>query len=373
MRVLLTSSRAPVTLNLIRVLAEAGHTVFASDTFAPTLGSASRYLTRHLVTPPPRQAPKDFARALWSIVRTHHIDWLIPTCEEVFYIGMYHELLAGATRVLGEPLNLLESWHNKFSFQRRAAAKGLATPATTLVTSPAELRFSLKQTPRYLLKPAYSRFASRILTNCGPRPRPWSVRDCCPTPEQAWLVQEFIEGESVCSYSILHQGHVTAHCAYVTPHRVHEGSGVSFLSIEGSETLALVRRLIEGTAFTGQLSFDYMRGRDGRLYLLECNPRATSGLHLMTPARLAAGLLTPGTPTEVEPAGRYQQLLLVVLGLPALPRCWFRDVILSPRDPLPGLMQVAQMFHFMGVSRRRGISLIEATTDDIEWNGACGL
>ena len=44
MRVLITSSRLPFALALIRKLAEAGHEVYASDAYAVSSGSHSRYL-----------------------------------------------------------------------------------------------------------------------------------------------------------------------------------------------------------------------------------------------------------------------------------------------------------------------------------------
>jgi predicted ATP-grasp superfamily ATP-dependent carboligase len=381
MRILITSSRAPVALELIRVLAQAGHTVYASDTFAATVGSASRYLRRHLLTPPPRRAPAAFGRCLLELVQRYRIDWLIPTCEEVFYVGMFHHLLAPVTRVLCEPLTVLRDWHHKYAFQQRVTQVGLATPATTLVSSQAELAAVLARTPRYLLKPAYSRFATRILTNYGPRAGKTPLTECRPTAAQPWLVQEYIEGDSVCSYSVVHRGRITAHCAYRTPHSVSGGAGTSFLSVDGAETLAIVQQLATSGEqdFTGQLSFDYLRGTDGRLRLLECNPRATSAVHLLAPDRLAEALLNPDASTWVEPAGRYQQLLLVVLAQSPVrlwrqpPHAWLKDVILNLRDPLPALMQVLQVLHFLQISCRQQIGVLEATTDDIEWNGPAAL
>jgi predicted ATP-grasp superfamily ATP-dependent carboligase len=367
-RILLTSSRAPVTLELIRALAEAGHEVFATDTFSPTLGSHSRRLRRHFLTPPPRHAPGAFGEALLEIATGQRIDWLIPTCEEVFHVGRHHARLSSVTNVLCPPLEELDRWHNKFSFQRRADVLGLLTPRTELVSSPEELRAALPRFPRYVLKPAYSRFAARIIASHGPRAGRHALSACAPSAAEPWLVQEFVDGEAECSYSVAHQGSITAHCSYRTPHRVNAGAGVSFLSIDGEPLLAVARRLLEGTPFTGQLSLDVLRTTDGRRYLLECNPRATSAVHLLRPGALVRGLLDPHAPAYVEPPGSYQQLLLVVL-TQGLPRHWCRDVILSLRDPLPAAMQLAQMWHFFQVGRRRRISLVEATTEDIEWNG----
>lgn len=45
------------------------------------------------------------------------------------------------------------------------------------------------------------------------------------------------------------------------------------------------------------------------------------------------------------------------------------DVIFDRFDPLPALFQVRMALFFAGISRRKGIGLTAATTDDIEWNG----
>jgi predicted ATP-grasp superfamily ATP-dependent carboligase len=375
LRILFTSSRAPVTLELIRALAGVGHEVLATDTFTPTLGSHSRYVRRHFVTPAPRHRPSEFADALLEIVRRERIDWLIPTCEEVFHVGKHHARLAGATNLLCPTLDELDRWHNKFTFQQHAAACGLGTPRTDLVEGPEQLKNSLARYPNYLLKPAYSRFAVRIIANRGQRSGQRPLSSCQPSPAQPWLIQEFVEGENECSYSVVHQGRITAHCAYRTPLRVNAGAGASFQSVDGEPSLEIARGLLAGSNFTGQFSLDFLRTHGGHLCLLECNPRATSAVHLMEPSRLAEALLNPTAALWIEPPGRYQQLLLVVLGqnplkLLAQPRSnWRRDVILSSKDPLPALMQLSQVGHFFSVSRRGCVGLLEATTEDIEWNG----
>ena len=247
-----------------------------------------------------------------------------------------------------------------------------------LARDTAELSAALPCFPAYLLKPAYSRFATQIITNCGPRAGQRPLESCRPTPAQPWLVQQYIAGESICSYSTLHGGHVTAHCAYITPHKVNHGSGVQFESIDGAETLAIVRRLGAALGYTGQLSLDFIQG-EGGLYLLECNPRATSGVHLIDSDALIGGLTDPGRPTWVEPAGRRRQLTLALLASGLLqPRGWpamlrdaarVSDVIYDRADLLPALTQLRAALTFAAIGRRKRIGLVAAMTDDIEWNG----
>jgi len=378
MNILITSSRAPVALELIRTFGRAGHSVYATDTMRWTVGSHSRYLARHIVTPPPRYDSAGFAAALLQILERAQIDWLIPTSEEVFFVARHYQQLAARTRVFAQPLEALGPLHHKHSFQLRGAALGIRTPRTVLVRDTAELRAALPCFPAYLLKPAYSRFATQIITNCGPRAGQIALDSCRPTPAQPWLVQQYIAGDSICSYSTTHSGHVTAHCAYITPHKVNHGSGVQFESIDGAETLAIVRRLGAALRYTGQLSLDFIRGEDD-LYLLECNPRATSGVHLIDSHALIGGLTDPHQPTWVEPAERRRQLALALLasGL-AQPRDWpallrdlarVGDVIFERADPLPALAQLRAALTFAAIGRRKRIGLVAAMTDDIEWNG----
>ena len=378
MNILITSSRAPVALELIRTFGRAGHSVYATDTMCWTVGSHSRYLAQHIVTPPPRYNSAGFADALLQIIERTRIDWLIPTSEEVFFVARHYQQLAARTRVFTEPLDTLGSLHHKHRFQQRCAALGIRTPRTVLARDTAELRAALPCFPAYLLKPAYSRFATQIITNCGPRAGQLALDSCRPTQSRPWLVQQYIAGASLCSYSTLHGGHVTAHCAYMTPHKVNHGSGVQFESIDGAATLAIVRRLGAALSYTGQLSLDFIQGDDG-LYLLECNPRATSGVHLLDPHALIGGLTDPGQTTWIEPAGRRRQLALALLasGL-AQPRDWpallceltrVGDVIFERADPLPALAQLRAALTFAVIGRRKRIGLVAAMTDDIEWNG----
>jgi predicted ATP-grasp superfamily ATP-dependent carboligase len=388
MRILISGARAPVALELVRALGRAGHTVYAADSMAGTLAGSSRHAAGAVLLPPPRRAPDAFGAALLAAVEAHRIELVIPTCEEVFYVAMAHAALAARCRVFCEPLDKLARWHHKGDFERRAAGLGLLTPRTALLRSGADLRAALPSFPRYLLKPAYSRFATRIITNCGPHAGARPLGTCRPTPAQPWLLQEYIDGAGLCSYSTLHAGHVTAHCAYTTPVVVGQGSGAAFCAVEGAATLEVARAL-GGAGYSGQLSLDFIRAPSGRLYLLECNPRATSGAHLIRADRLVGGLLDPAQPTWVEPAGRRRQLSAAVLPLlasralrrPLDGRGWrdlaaaagTRDAIMRAADPLPALAQLAQSLRFWAISRRERIGLLAATTADIEWNGDAAL
>ena len=46
-----------------------------------------------------------------------------------------------------------------------------------------------------------------------------------------------------------------------------------------------------------------------------------------------------------------------------------RDVIFSLRDPAPALLQMRSLLYFVLLGWQRGLSPLEASTFDIEWNG----
>ena len=54
--------------------------------------------------------------------------------------------------------------------------------------------------------------------------------------------------------------------------------------------------------YTGQLSFDFVDS-NGKLYLIECNPRTTDGALLMTAEHLAGGITEPDHELTMVPEG----------------------------------------------------------------------
>lgn len=378
MRVLITGSRAPVALELARAFGEAGHTVYTADPLPCTVGSSSRFVAGHIATPAPRGQARAFGAALLAAVERHGVDLIIPTSEEVFALAASHAALAERARVLAMPLGSLRPLHHKYEFQQRCAALGIPTPRTRLLRSAADVAEALPDFPEYVLKPAFSRFATSIITNCGPPANDRPPASCQPTLDQPWLIQSFAHGASVCSYSVLHAGRVTAHCAYAVPYRLGLSSGVQFASVDGGPTLALVERLGAALGYTGQISLDWICGEVGPL-ALECNPRATSGLHLLDHAALVRAMTDPAAPAHVVPPGRVRQLALAMLTTGAVPlRRWpdlvrqlalVPDVVFRRDDWLPVLGQMVSVAAFAGVALRRGVGLVEATTADIEWNG----
>ncbi|MDF2664088.1 MAG: hypothetical protein K0Q94_6879 [Paenibacillus sp.] len=263
----------------------------------------------------------------------------------------------------------LSGWWRKTDCR---SPNGLPVPETYRITSEAELRdivagSSVSQ--KYVLKPVYSRFASkvRIIERSAGGPlvqAPESLAPDCP-----WVLQRFIKGTPVCTYSIAKDGRLLAHAAYESRYRAGMGASVHFAAIEHPAVHRWVETFVAAERLHGQLAFDFIVDREGTVYPIECNPRTTSGLHLERP------LIQP-------PAGR-SAMIGMMMGVqaarPIMP--WAarvetvramlrsRDVLIRFRDPLPFWSQLFSLWELFNMSRRRGVSLLEASTIDLEWNG----
>jgi glutathione synthase/RimK-type ligase-like ATP-grasp enzyme len=387
MRVLVTTSRMPFALEAIRKLGEAGHMVFAADTFRTAPGSHSRYVEQAYLVPPPRFEPAAFVRRVHEIVAEADIDLIVPAFEEVFYLTRLHPDLESPARVFTSPFETLRQLHDKAALLRLAAAVGVPAPPTEVVESQAALASAVRRRTGYFARPAYSRGGVDLLTDTGPLAGEVALESCTPTPENPWLVQPFVEGRDICSLSVVHRGQIAAHCAYVHPRTIEHAGGIVFESVDGAETLAPTAALARATHFTGHLHLDWMATADG-LQLVECNPRPTAGLALMEADQYADAIIDPlPEDTSMVPPGRRLKISVALL----------RDMLLNWReapedlnallsdapdlygraeDPLPGLYQFLSYSHVLSyrwqvpLSARRRSDLLAAQFHDVEWDGA---
>src|SRR5690606_31862881 len=96
-----------------------------------------------------------------------------------------------------------------------------------------------------------------------------------------WAVQEFIPGEEYCTYALCRSGTVIAEACYTPAFRAGQGSSVYFQPAVNADISAQVRDFVAGVHYDGQIGFDFIVREDGKPFVLECNPRCTSGVHLL--------------------------------------------------------------------------------------------
>lgn len=376
MNILLTGGRAPVTLDLARAFHRAGHTVFTAESLRGHLSQPSNAIKANFVVPAPRQETEAFLWALKQIIEQNQIHLLIPTCEEVFHIAKGLDSLP--CRVFAEPLSKLDKFHNKWNFVVNATEHDLRVPETIFIRNQDDLLHAFAHWRELALKPVYSRFASRTLILP-------SLNQALSTLifDSPWVAQAFLRGRHYCSYSVCHNGHITAHAAYPVTFTAGQGAAVVFQHVDHPAVFEWARTFVEKFNVTGQMAFDFIETPKGELYALECNPRATSGAHLLAShPHFVEAFFNPDMDTITPVSGRSYMLAPAMLTY-SLPASilngrflhWLKtfftsdDVILDFKDPLPFLLQFRSIFSYLSLARRMGISALEASTFDIEWNG----
>jgi glutathione synthase/RimK-type ligase-like ATP-grasp enzyme len=379
MRILITSSRMPYALDAIRKLGERGHEVWASDSYDSAPGSHSRYLQGQLVTASPSEQTERFVDDIEAAAREHRIELVLPMFEEVFYLATQADRLAAVTTLYAASFETLARVHDKDSFQRLSERLGLPTPETVVAHSDDELRQALERFPRFFARAAFSRGGVSLLTNTGPLAGHLSVDDCHPTQASPWLVQEFVDGPMQCTYSTLHDGKVTAHCAYRAPRQWEHSTAIQFESVDTAPSLEVTERLGSELSYTGQMSLDFVQTDHG-LMLIECNPRATDGVLLLSAAELEDGLLQVERESTVVEPGRETQLDLAVFGqmfsqgLGEVPRS-IQDLVRIRgagrgwRDAMPSLYSFLAFARSAKLSMRERQQLLVAMADGITWDG----
>jgi hypothetical protein len=378
MNILITGGRAPVALELARVFHRAGHTVFMAESLRGHLSQPSAAVKANFLVPAPRQETGAYLLALKKIIEQNQIDLLIPTCEEVFHIAKGLNTLP--CRVFTEPLEKLDSFHNKWKFALAASECGVRVPDSILIHNQNDLMHAYAHWRGLVLKPVYSRFASRALI----LPQ---LRDVLSTltvdAQQAWVAQEFIAGQQFCTYSVCQSGRITAHTTYPTIFTAGQGATIAFQHVEHPAIFHWVQTFVERHQVTGQMSFDFIQSPAGEVYALECNPRATSGAHLLASHPQFAESFFNADMGCITPLENNSQMLASAMLAYALPaalrknelRSWAQtffssdDVILDAKDPLPFLLQFRSLLFYLKLAREKGISPLEASTFDIEWNG----
>jgi predicted ATP-grasp superfamily ATP-dependent carboligase len=383
--VLLTGARAPVTLELARLFSAAGYGVVVADSLRCPLTRLSRAVDRYYRVPGPRKNALAFASAIRDIVRRHSIDLVVPTCEEVFHLSRHASSVASFCACCFSDASTLEQLHSKFAFNEWARSLGLPAPETERVEDADLLRARLRDPcGEWVLKPEYSRFGTQVLL----RPTAAQVQTLEVSADRPWVLQRFVPGTPFCTWSLAHHGTLVAHAAYSVRYTAGLASAIQFTSHEHPSVRNWVEQFVAATRFHGQIAFDFIVDAKDVAYAIECNPRATSGIHLFSDQPALAQAFFRSPPSPLSPTPGISRMLAVPMLLHAFPKAIAaghalnclreiaksRDVVFRGSDPGPAFLLLPSFLEFALIAARSKVSLLAATTDDIEFNGGrkCG-
>lgn len=377
-RILLTGGRSPITLDLARQLSYSGHTVFVAESTPWHITRFSNSVKNSFVVPSPRFDLKGFIDKLVSIVEEEAIDFLLPVFEEVLYVSRGLARFPESCTVFASPFEVLHELHNKWSYVQLVKKLGINAPETTLIRSLEELH-AFPLTKPHALKAAYSRASQSVFKLAAGKALPTPTIDA----HNPWILQEWLEGERFCSYSIACQGKLKAHGSYPVRFTVDGNSCITFEPVYHQGIEDWVERFVSLTNYTGQISFDFFDVPERGLLTIECNPRATSGVHLFrgrdrldmaffdknsslirpqpnSKKQIATGMLMYGW-REFNKAPHLGSFLGTLART--------KDVVFELKDPVPLFSQLFLFPRFVVQSYSLKKSIPAVFTHDIDWNG----
>jgi hypothetical protein len=350
--VLLTLGRLPKALDLARGFARRGHRVIVAEPFRRHVTGASRHVARSYQVTAPAVSPDDYLRDLLAASR------LAP-------------LLPPEVRMLAMPHDVLLELHDKRRFTEVCARLGVDAPQT----APSDDARAVDIAARgpYVVKPVFS---------CSGRGVRFQSRGAAiPAVGGRSIVQAFVAGAVMSTFSFADRGRPIVTVVYRGA--VMSGTvAVCFERVVSQPAIeSWVSRFVERSGFSGFISFDFVVDADGRAWGIECNPRATSGLHFVRSDELARSILDPAAASP-----RLRGELLLQQLYPCLTETqrtmlhdrkhfganlralWSaRDVTWDWSDPWPFVGMPLTSLPIIRESIRRGCTFGEVATLDVGW------
>lgn len=380
-KILITSARSPVAVDMARQLHTAGHLVYTVDSLHLPVCRFSYAVQKNFVVPSPRSMPTQFIDKLVTIAKNEQIDLIIPMYEEIFYLAKEKDRFPKKTKIFAETFKLLNQLHNKWMFPRLTHSLGIEIPKTFLVRTPSDLE-NLDRSLTYAFKACYSRagIGFKMIKPGEELPK------ITIEPNNPWIAQEWLLGQEYCSYSVCQKGKVLAHAFYPVDYTACGKGCIQFRAIQHPRIQKWVENFVEATQFTGQIAFDLIETNDGRLLAVECNPRSTMGALLFqnkdrldraffddVPSQmpimpeegfrkqLAIAMLIYGWRKSSHPQNSFKRFCKEFFGV--------RDVVLDTSDITPFLAQPISMLEICYHSLKSSLSLPAMFMFDSEWNG----
>jgi hypothetical protein len=351
MRILLTGSRHFVALDTARRLHQQGHEVFTADSVDFEYTKYSRAVKKFFTVPSARFDPESFRDAVRHIVDAYKIDEVISLGEEIFHLSS------------GKLLQKLEQLHDKAAFGVLAQQIGLKTPNTIVANCPDDItRYQKHTNPNIVIKPVYSRFAGRFIHLTRVDAEAVNLL----TWPGKYIVQDYITGQPISSYSLDGTGEVITYCSDTIT--THPGAMANARTIATPDVVrnadAKIRAKLQ---FTGQLGLDFIRTVYGEYFLLEANPRATMGRLLLTRPRAQSRILMLhqllGGHIKTRDLGRYLFNMVT-----------YPDAVFSWRDPMPAIasqiLSKGLPTYLKWRKQNPGKSFALYSAEDMEYNGA---
>ncbi len=370
---LLTLGRLPKALDVAEALSTAGWRVIIAEPASWHLARVSRHVAKSVKVTAPNDNQSAYISDLLGVIETENVSLVVPVSEEALHATLIEEHLPKTVTLYSMPQSRLRELHDKERFIKLAKSFGLSVPQTHLLGSDQATEFA--EHNDFILKP--------ICTCSGQGLEIHNAGDALPdaTKLPPTIVQEQMKGALKSTFSMCHEGRVIGTVVYRSA--ILSGTvGVAFERLENERKIeSWISEFVEKANHSGFISFDMMENENETPHAIECNPRATSGIHFVARESLASAITSPQTmdSLNMRPQKLMQQFypcLTETQGslfrrdhfLEKAGIMWrAKEVNFSWRDPLPLWLMPFTSWQIMKRAFLHGESFGEASTHDIAW------
>ena len=281
--IIITGAKMSKCLQLARSFKSAGHQVFLVETDKYWL-SGSRFsnaVAGFYTVPNPEQDWDGYCEKLLDIVQRENIDVFIPVSSPAssYYESQIKPVLEEHCEVIHFDLEITKMLDNKFTFIKKASIFGLSVPKSFLITNSEQvINFDFASDgSQYILKSIAYDSVRRLDLTKFPMDSVSQMEEYINklpiSPENPWIMQEFVKGKEYCSHSTVRKGKIRLHCCCESSE-----FQVNYEHIEHQQIYEWVEKFVKELNITGQISFDFIQTEDNRVYPIECNPRTHSAI-----------------------------------------------------------------------------------------------
>lgn len=281
--IFITGARMPACLHIARQFGRKKYNVFVGDCDSLAVTRYSKY-TKFRKFKSPLKDEKSFIEDIIKICKSDKIEVLLPVYEEGFYISKYETLIKKELpnlKIISVKYELLSKLHHKFELEKLLEKHDINFVKSYEIMSYDDLSKYLKKGKKYVLKPDVSRFASFLKYVNYKDLKSLSLN---LNFDEKYILQDYIDGEHFCLYAYVNEGKVLTLGIYPQQFTTQNvGTCLNFKNVKNKLIENLVREFVKKLNFSGQLGLDVIISKDdGKPYIIDANPRLTSGVHLFS-------------------------------------------------------------------------------------------
>ena len=297
--VLLTLGRLPVALELARAFHASGWRVIVAEPHAWHLCRLSNSVNKSIRVTAPVVNSEAYLDELAHVVEQEHVNLVLPVSEETLYVADLKSRLPDTVQLLCMEQRALLSLHDKYLFYQSALQQGLAVPDCALASN-ADDCIALLSEPN-VIKPRLS------CSGAGVSIRAAGTVLQSEKKTNRYIVQKKMSGQECSTFTIASHGKPLVTICYRS--LLESGSvSVCFEHVSAPDAIAdFISRAVQAINYTGMISFDFMQDEQGVWRAIECNPRATSGMHFLPADDIHNALVDGERPLYLLPGSRRQE------------------------------------------------------------------